>query len=414
MPSRTSRRLFLPGLGTCAVVPAALCAAWLLWNESRERGWVPGVAPPPEQAVVRIQAVEALVRRGPDGIPDLIAALSDADPKIRRSALYGLAQLGPDAAEQLGPVRARLADGAADVRYGAVSAFWDVSRDPAVVAPIVAGLLSDPDSSVREVAEITLQAIWREETSSRQTTEGVSAEGEGGEAFEPCATRAAVELLKIGSLRARRGAISVLRKIPPRYGKAEAIDALRRLLDDAELHDEARELLVAWDAASIEELRESLRRQFPPGEASYPPAGLSLRFAGPSGHPGATALAAIARRGPAAAALLPDLVEIFDRLQIVEHQHIPRNSFTRSRDFALDAHVEQILTTLSAMQTTARPAAAHLLARVDDLHDASRVRFAEVLFDIGEEIDLIVGILAPIPSAERHSDDEVATPGGSR
>jgi len=414
MPSRTSRRLFLPGLGTCAVIAAALCAVCLLWNESRERGWIPGIAPPPDQAIGRIQAVEALVRRGPDGLPDLIAALSDADPKVRRSALYGLARLGPDAAGQLGLVRARLADQAADVRYGAVSAYWDVSRDPALVAPTVAWLLADPDSSVREVAEMTLQAIWREEMSSRQTTEGVSAEDEDGEAFDPCATRAAVELLKSGSLRARRGAISVLRKIPPRHGKAEAIDALRRLLDDAELHDEVRELLVAWDAASIEQLRESLRRQFPPGEASYPPAGLSLRFAASSGLPRAAALAAMARLGPDAAELLPDLVGVFDRLQIIEHQRIPLNSFTRSRDFALDAHVEQILRTLSAMQTTARPAASHLLARIDDLHDASRIKFAEVLFEIGGDAEVIVGILTPILSEERPIDRAAQFPLNAR
>jgi len=414
MSSRTSRRLFLPGLGTCAAVAAALCGVWLLWSEARERGWIPGVAPPPDQAIGRIQAVEALVRRGQDGIPDLIAALSDADPKVRRSALYGLARLGPDASEQLGLVRARLADDAPDVRYGAVSAFWDVSRDPAVVAPTVAWLLADPDSSVRDVAEMTLQTIWREEMLNRKTIEGASADDEESEAFEPCATRAAVDLLKSGSLRARRGAISVLRKIPPRQRKAEAIDALRTLADDAELHDEVRELLVVWDAASVEELRESLRQQFRPGEALYPPAGLSLRSVGPSGQPRTAVLAAMARRGPGAAGLLPDLVEIFDRLQVIEHQRIPLNSFTRSRDFALDAHVEQILRTLSAMQTTARPAAAHLLARIDDLHDASRIRFAEVLFDIGEETDVIVGILTPILSDERPIDRAAQFPLNAR
>src|SRR5262249_13067795 len=154
---------------------------------------------------------------------------------------------------------------------------------------------------------MTLQTIWREEMLSRQSAQGAWPEEEEGEAFEPCATRAAVDLLKNGSLRARRGAISVLRKIPPRHGKAEAIDALRRLLDTLELHAEARELLGAWDAASAEELRESLRRQFPSGEASSPPAGLSLRSVGPPAQSRAVALAAIARRGPAAAELLPDL-----------------------------------------------------------------------------------------------------------
>src|SRR5215831_15480741 len=98
---KSQHGLSLPRTRTLVVLGAALCALWLAWGELGERGWIPWVAPPNDQAVVRIQAVESLIKRGSHGVPTLIEAYSDPDPKVRRSALIGLGRIGPDANEAL-------------------------------------------------------------------------------------------------------------------------------------------------------------------------------------------------------------------------------------------------------------------------------------------------------------------------
>lgn len=68
--------LSLPAARNLAALAAAFCAAWLIWNELRGRGWVPRMAPPKDRAITRIQAVEGLVSRGSEGAAELAAALS--------------------------------------------------------------------------------------------------------------------------------------------------------------------------------------------------------------------------------------------------------------------------------------------------------------------------------------------------
>ncbi len=73
-PHGSKRGVPLPAIGTCAAVMAAACAAWLLWGEIRGPLSVPepaiDVEPPDSPAVLRIQALEELVSRGPAGIPE--------------------------------------------------------------------------------------------------------------------------------------------------------------------------------------------------------------------------------------------------------------------------------------------------------------------------------------------------------
>src|SRR5260370_37433105 len=101
---RPSRGVALPGMGPALMIAAALCGGWLLWTEFSKRGWVPGVARAVDDPVDRIQTVEALIKRGRESVPELVAALGGPDPQIRRSALLGLGRIGPVAAEAL-PLR---------------------------------------------------------------------------------------------------------------------------------------------------------------------------------------------------------------------------------------------------------------------------------------------------------------------
>src|SRR5437868_13705589 len=105
-----SRGVALPGIGAMLIIAAALCGASLLWTEFSRRGWIPGVSRAVDDPVNRIQTVEALVKRGRESVPELVAALGDADPRIRRSALLGLGRIGPEAAEAMPLVRGALTD----------------------------------------------------------------------------------------------------------------------------------------------------------------------------------------------------------------------------------------------------------------------------------------------------------------
>src|SRR5258708_5426204 len=120
---RPSRGVALPGIGRVLMIAAALCGGWLLWTEFSNRGWIPGVARVVDDPINRIQTVEALIKRGRESVPELIAALEDADPRIRRSALLGLGRIGFEAGEALPLVREALTDKDPGVRTEAATAF---------------------------------------------------------------------------------------------------------------------------------------------------------------------------------------------------------------------------------------------------------------------------------------------------
>src|SRR5438132_340776 len=105
---RWRRGIFLPSLGQLLVLAAAVCAAWLLWSETRNLD--EGDTPPSDGPTEQLQSFDALVSEGRDAIPDLVAMLSDRDPKIRRNAVIALGRIGPEAGESLEPIRERLHD----------------------------------------------------------------------------------------------------------------------------------------------------------------------------------------------------------------------------------------------------------------------------------------------------------------
>src|SRR6185369_8315254 len=125
------------------------------------------------------------------------------DPRIRCSALLGLGRIGPAAAETLPRVRESLADRDAGIRDYAISAFWQISRDPEIVAPVAARMLADPNGGAREAAARTLEAIGLEATSP------------------------VIKMLTNDLAATRRRALFVLRRIMHEVYREEIAEALR-------------------------------------------------------------------------------------------------------------------------------------------------------------------------------------------
>lgn len=348
--------------------------------------------------MLRIQYVETLALEGDDGIPELIAMLADPDPKARRDALFGLGQLGPAAEQEIETVRARLTDENPTVRSGALSAFWRISSKPDTAVAAIGPLLADADQNVRQNAKETLLTAWREEAQALRNAGGW--DGQGTPDLHTSA--ALLALLKSETPGVRSGTLWVLSRL---YLRGSAVEsAARELVDDSnvDVQNEALLLLIRLDAATIAELRAALRHQFPPQQATYPPGGPVRSHVGRYAfHP---ALSAIARRGGAAAELVPDIVMVLDRLEVLEQKRRPSRPSERETNFDLDAHVDGILRALRAMQSEARSAAPHLLRRIDELHDFGRIQFARTLATIGAEPEDISKILVPIIAQQRGFD----------
>src|SRR5258708_195893 len=206
-PDRPSRGVTLPGIGPTLVIWAALSAGWLFWSEFRTRGWIPGLARPRANPVDRIQAVEALVKRGRISVPELVEACSDRDPKTRRDAILGLGRIGPAPVAAFDVVRGALRDEDANIRSYAVSAFWRISRDPETAAPVIAHMLADPSADVREAAASTLEAIG------------------------PGAVGPVIEMLHSDLIPVRARALLILRRVMRDDSPAQVAQAPRSLLD---------------------------------------------------------------------------------------------------------------------------------------------------------------------------------------
>jgi len=103
----STERIKLPGAGQLLVIAAAVVAAWLLWSESRDRGWIPGVVPRSANEFER--QADAFDSLQPPDVSELIATLSKSrNPAARRQALMQLASIGPKAAEARDAIRDRL------------------------------------------------------------------------------------------------------------------------------------------------------------------------------------------------------------------------------------------------------------------------------------------------------------------
>lgn len=396
---RTQHGLPLPAIGTCAAIAAGVCALWLIWSHLSHREWGlenPTPEPSTSESSTRLQALGALVREGPDAIPELVAELSDQDPRARRDAIMALGWLGRDASDQLELVQKALSDDSVQVRAQAVTTIWRVSRDPEVAVPLLLPSLADPDRGVRDAVESVLVEIRQAETKQWREEHGDQSAPlwRGEQLAQSFVRRAVAGLFRSGSPGLHTGALAALKRIGLPGPDPEFDDLLRELVDDAEtpVRDEALRLLISRDAASIAQLREALRVQFPTERSSYAPAGTpwyNWHHIGPDRSP----LQAIAVRGAAAVELLPDIIEIFDRLQTLEAP------ISKNGSYNLDLYAGVVLGALRGMKTAAQPAKPHLLRRISELHDSGRIDLAEVLFEIGASPEDVIAIVAPIVAA---------------
>ena len=356
---RPLRGVTLPGIGPLLVVLAAVSAGWLLWSEIRSRGWIPGLTRLRANPVERIQAVEALVKRGRVSVPELVEACSDRDPKTRRDAILGLGRIGPAAVAAFDVVRGALTDDDANIRAYAVGAFWRISRDPETAAPVVARMLADPNADVREAAASTLETIG------------------------PGAMGPVIEMLHSDQIPVRARALLVLRRIMRDDSRAEVADAARALLDDPvpEIRFEALMAIVHCGLGSTAQIRELLRTEYTT-MVVYPGGGIPRSVA--------VALDAIISQGPAAADLLPDVLVLFDSQKELE----TTGSFPNPRQ--LDPRTEHLLMALASMKTEARPAVSHLRARLDSLTLQNRLPVIRTMIDIGADADELVPVLVSL------------------
>src|SRR5262245_21560620 len=100
--NRAPRGIFLPTVGQWLVVAAAVGAAALIWLEIRGQRADSGVRQvgdaqqnTREAALENLRTLEAIAQSGPDGVPELVAALENSDPRLRRNALLALRLMGP-------------------------------------------------------------------------------------------------------------------------------------------------------------------------------------------------------------------------------------------------------------------------------------------------------------------------------
>jgi HEAT repeat protein len=379
------------------MIAAALCGGWLLWTEFSRRGWIPGVARAVDDPVSRIQAVEALVKRGRESVPELVAALGDADPKIRRGALLGLGRIGPEAGDIMPLVRGALTDNDARVRGEAVTAFGRISRDPRLTAELLAPLLADSNENVRESAALILETIGAESIGPVVEIVHSDFPVERGRTLQ--VLRRVLESTSwTGRLDVARSLLSdgdrdirleALRAVSNRKGRSAApVNAVGELLDDPDpdVRLSALTVIVGWGAGSHEQIRELLKTE----------AGIE------------TALNAIARRWPEAAELVPEVVAVLDRqeeLEIVSSRGSPPGAMQ------LHPRFRAILAALSSLKTAARPAASLLVDRLGELRSGNRVAVMATLVDIGAPADELIPLLTPL-LIEGESDQAIASRNG--
>jgi len=352
--NRVSRGVPLPTVGQLLIASAVVCTGWLGWSEYRGTVGQSLIALDTQAdqvaaAVANLQAVEAIAQNGPDAIPELVAALTDSNSRIRRNAVLVLRRFGPGAGAALGPVRERLADEDGQVRYYAVETYWHICRDSDDVARVVAPMLGDRDPTVQDAAARVLETIG------------------------PPAVPPVVDLVQSDASAARVPALRVLRRIGWEQSQTQFEDPLRRLARDpnahGDVHLEALQTLAWWGSLTGQEIRNLLQ---------YEPADDVNRRSYSEPGPHLAALYAIIRKGPGAADNLPDVLGLLER-----------ESSTRwASGMALAA--------LWNMKHVARPAVPRLYQLFDNSKSWPRWEVAWTIAEIDADHHELAGKLLPL------------------
>lgn len=99
---------------------------------------------------VKETAVDALGRIGAAAVPELTAALSDTDPRVRAQAGRALARIGPPAKEAVPILTQRLDDPDEDVRQAAARALGQIGPAAADAVPALVSLIESTDGRAAE------------------------------------------------------------------------------------------------------------------------------------------------------------------------------------------------------------------------------------------------------------------------
>src|SRR5262249_38417107 len=93
------RGIPVPSLLQASLIALAVCAGFVVWSQ-----WSGSVAEPVIErdreddevasALDHLRELEAIAREGALGLPELIAELTNPNPRLRRNALLALRQLG--------------------------------------------------------------------------------------------------------------------------------------------------------------------------------------------------------------------------------------------------------------------------------------------------------------------------------
>lgn len=108
---------------------------------------------------LRLVASEALARIGAPAVEPLRARLKDKDAKVRFYSAQTLARLGPAAAPAAADLVARLKDADADVRFKAAYALGQLGLSTDMVIDGLASALDDSDADVSRTAVESLEKI---------------------------------------------------------------------------------------------------------------------------------------------------------------------------------------------------------------------------------------------------------------
>jgi HEAT repeat protein len=327
---RQSRGVVLPRSGQVVAFVAALGAVWILWSEAHEQLAPHGPSFQMQRANERLLRIDALVERGTPAIPELIALLTDSEPKMRRDALLGLERFGPDAGLAVGAVRERLSDENPQVREFALLTLARICENQDDVIAAAAQQVVDSNDDVRETAARRLESMGRRVIPFM------------------------IELAGRDHPLARRQAVRILRAADRRRDPQEVTEVLRTLLHDpiAEVRADAVAAVSARGAATTEDVRGWL------GEGNPALVDAALR--------------AVFALGPDAVTLLPELVSLLDS------------------DFAPP---QLVCAALGSLKTAARKAVPVLCQRCESLAEADRLTAARTLVEIGADTDQVVPIL---------------------
>jgi HEAT repeat protein len=108
-----------------------------------------------EETGVRVEAVQTLIRLGPQlrsQLPALVESLNDEFASVRRSAAHDLGEMGAEAHPAAAYLQAALRDPDVGVRVEAAVALWRAERQGRPVVPVLAEALAEDDEILRWLA----------------------------------------------------------------------------------------------------------------------------------------------------------------------------------------------------------------------------------------------------------------------